>query len=219
METTSPLGGMGYARLNLRWNPFGTLTAAEKKALTVPRLGLSPYIQRLQQPGYALQFSHRGARGKTTHLFFLQEYFPQSPYICFQEGVTRPDIGDSPIYFLDQLHLLPLRQRIGLLRRPASFAIVSHRLHTWEFRAAGLDYEVIRLPIYTIAALKEVIDRRIAWARCDLALPIPQVSEVVIGRLLNQLKSDYLVIQYLYERVETWVREQDGSSSEWDSVW
>jgi hypothetical protein len=204
------MAGTGYAALNLKWNPFGTLTRAEKQALVVPRLDLSPFVERLRQPGYAVQILATGVSGKTTHLLFLHDYFPDAPYVCLDEPTRHPLVPDAPILFLDQLQLMPLRQRLVLFRRPASFAIVSHRNHRWEFRLARLAYDLVTLPPYSAAQLKEVLDRRLTWAWRDPGQPLPQVSLEVVRELLRRCGGEVVVLQHLYDRVERLAAQPEG---------
>jgi hypothetical protein len=187
--------------------------------MIVPRLDLTPYVQRLARPGYALQIGTGGARGKTTHLLWLRDHFPQAPYLCFEGGAALNNLPESQLYFLDQFQLLPLRQRLAILRKPASFAIISHRRHVWEFWAAGLRHELVRLPNYPLDAQKEILDRRIAWATLDPALPRLEVSEAALERLWRLLGDENRIVHYLYDRVEVLAREEHVHIGEWDSIW
>ena len=72
-----------YEHLNLRRNPFGKLTREEKNELVVLRIDLNPYIERLNKPGYAVQFLKEGARNKTTHLLAIRRHFPAAPLHSF----------------------------------------------------------------------------------------------------------------------------------------
>lgn len=205
------MAGTGYAGLNLKWNPFGTLTRAEKQALVVPRLDLSLFVERLRRPGYAVQILATGVSGKTTHLLFLHDHFLETPYVCLDEGTRRAHVPEAPVLFLDQLQLMPLRQRLALLRRPASFAVVSHRNHRWEFRLAGLTYDLVALPAYSAAQLKEALDRRLAWAQRDRGQPVPGISLEEVGALLRRCGGEVAVLQHLYDRVETLAALPEGS--------
>lgn len=204
-----------YAGLNLKWNPFGAMTRAEKQALTVPRLDLSPFVRRLRRPGYALQFLPSGEKRKTTHLLWLRDYFPDAPYICLGDNERALPIPDAPVLFLDQLQEMPVRDRLALFRRPASFALVSHRNHRWEFWLAGLAYDLVPLPGYSAAQMKEALDRRLAWARRDPAQPLPELSPELVRRLLQEHGSELAVLDYLYDRVEELAHNGDDTVWEW----
>jgi hypothetical protein len=192
------------------------MTRAEKQALTVPRIDLCPYVERLKQPGYALQFLSSGAPGKTTHLLFLRDHFPNAPYICLGENGRSPAIPNAPILFLDQLQEMPFPQRIALFRCRASFALVSHRNHRWEFRLAGLTYDQITLPGYSPQQMKEAIDRRLSWACRDKAIPLPSISLETVQKLLQRHGSDVAVLHYLYDQVETLAQENGMEVVEWN---
>lgn len=191
-----------YAHLNLRCNPFGSLSREEKNKLIVLRIELSPYIERLREPGFAVQFLREGARNKTTHLLAIQKHFPGAPYIRLYEGQPAPQFPQSPILFIDWFHALPRVERAGLLRRKASFAIVSHLSHEWEFRRAQLDYDLVKLPVYTVEQLTHQINRRINWAKRNPDIQVPTLSAGSIARLRSRFDDDTAIINYLYEVFE-----------------
>ena len=61
--------GLAFAHLNLRRNPFGEPLRAERGELAVAdRSMLEEWVERLQRPGFAVQFLGGCGRGKTTHL-------------------------------------------------------------------------------------------------------------------------------------------------------
>lgn len=205
-----------YAKYNLKWNPFGTMTRAEKQALTVPRIDLFPYVERLKQPGYALQFLRSGAPGKTTHLLFLQDHFPGAPYICLKENGRIPSIPNTPILFLDQLQEMPFLQRIALFRRQTTFALVSHSNHSLEFRLAGLTYDQIALPGYSVEQMKEAIDRRLIWACRDECQPILSIRLKTVQKLLQRHFSDVAVLHYLYDQIEILTKRNTVETTGWN---
>lgn len=191
-----------YQHLNLRRNPFGHLTRAEKNELIVQRIDLQPYIARLSYPGYAIQFLKEGARNKTTHLLAIRRHFPGAPYIKMIEGQRPPPIPYYPVIFIDWFHAMPRRERTDLLKRPASFGVVSHKNHGREFRKAGLAYDLVRLPFYNLDQMVIQVNRCIEWARRDPALPVPTVSRNTIARLVDKYGDDATVTECLYDIFE-----------------
>lgn len=192
-----------FAHLNLRCNPFGQLTRPEKNELAVLRLDLQPYAERLRIPGYALQFLKEGAPNKTTHMMGISRLLPDAVYVQLREGMPVPHIPEAPALFIDWMHLMPGDERREILRRQASFGIVSHVNHGREFKRAGLTYELVKLPMYTAEQLKVQVDRRIAWARRDPNRPVPAVSLETVSQLLAQFDDDVAVIEHLYDRFES----------------
>jgi hypothetical protein len=191
-----------YEHLNLCRNPFGKMTREEKNHLVVLRMDLNPFIERLKKPGYAIQFLKEGARNKTTHLLVMWRHFPDSPYIRLFEGEPAPAIPNAPVLFIDWMHVLSRRERAELLQRPASFGIVSHQNHGREFKQASLDYDLVKLPKYSIPKMMEQVDQRILWARRDPNKPIPRVTEATLSKLMAENHDEMAVLARLYDLFE-----------------
>ena len=100
-----------------------------------------------------------------------------------------------------------IRRRLALFRRPASFALVSHRNHRVEFRLAGRAYDLVSLPTYTPEQMKETIDRRLAWARRDPTESLQTIRVETVEQLMREHGSELAVLDYLYDRVERLVDE------------
>lgn len=198
-----------YAHLNLRYNPFDDLPLEEYGALAV--VNVDRYVERLRQPGFAVQFVGERGRGKTTHMLALREKFPDAPYCRFWEWMPMPRIADAPVLFLDEPERLPRSFRADLFRRTASFVIGTHVDHSWEFRRVGLDYETVHLQGITIERLQTIIDRRIEWARLGPG-PVPRVTPAATRKLLGHFGDDVRAIEeylyYVFQRL-TEVRDVD----------
>jgi hypothetical protein len=189
-----------YAHLNLRYNPFGRLRPEEKSAFDAIRIDLDHYANRLKQPGYAVQFLREGKPGKTTHLLALRRYYPDAPYVCVEDRAPLPDIPQAPVLFIDQMQRMPRARRLEILRRPASFAIVSHTNHASEFRRARLRYDLIKLSGLTVERLYENIEQRILRARRDEDQPVPTVSKEAAAALMAKYGDNLLAIHvHLYD--------------------
>jgi hypothetical protein len=192
---------LAYAHLNLRWNPFGEIDPEEITQIAVVQV--EQFVSRLQHPGFALQFLGDPGRGKSTHLLALHTYFPQAPYIHFQEKAPIPEIPPAPLLFLDETQRLPISLRKHLFSREASFVIGTHVDHSSEYRKAGLDYESIHLKGMTIDQLEMIIHRRIEWARRDPG-PVPTIARSELARLITRYDDDLLaILARLYEEFQS----------------
>jgi len=186
-----------YVHLNLRCNPFGELTPAE---LAIVRIDLEQIADRLREPGSAIQFLGKRGRGKSTHLFALRRCFPGAPYTHVARGAPVPDVPYAPVHFIDELQRIPWQRRASILRRPASFAIGSHRNHGGEFKRAGPAYETVRLRGLTHAQLRAIVDKRVHWARRSADQPVPTLSDAALAALIARYGDDLRAIEHrLYE--------------------
>ena len=191
---------LAYAHLNLRYNPFGRLTAEVKSAFDAIRINLDHYADRLKEPGFAVQFLRESGAGKTTHLLALRRRFPGAPYVCVTAQDRTPAIPEAPVLFIDQMQRMPRARRMAILRRPASFAIVSHVNHEREFRRAKLAYELIKLSGLDVQRLHESIEQRIIRARRSEDQPVPTVSMEACTNLISRFGDSLSAIHtHLYD--------------------
>jgi hypothetical protein len=157
-------------------------------------------MNRLREPGFAIQFLGRRGRGKSMHLFALRRHFPGAPYTHIARGAPAPDIPYAPVHFIDEMQRIPWARRMRILRRPASFVIGSHWNHRWEFKRAGLAFETVKLRGVTVAQLQAMVDRRIDWARRSAGKPVPRLSEAALAALIARYGDDLRAIEcHLYE--------------------
>jgi hypothetical protein len=191
---------LAYAHLNLRWNPFGAVSVEDISQLAV--LQVEQFVDRLQRPGFALQFLGKPGRGKTTHLLALREYFPQAPYLHFLEKAEIPEIPPAPLLFLDDTQWLPASLCKRIFARQTSFVIGTLSDHSKELDKAGLEYISVQLKNNTVDNVEMIIQRRIEWARRSPG-PVPGVSESEIARLIQEYDGDTrAILSKLYEEFQ-----------------
>lgn len=189
--------------LNLRFNPFGSLTAEERGELAVIAFDLDPLVRRLKRPGFAVLFLGHSGRGKSTHLFALRSHFPQAPYIYVADGEPTPPFPDAPLLFIDEMQRVPRRRRRELLTQQASFVIGSHRNHRRELEKAGLAYEVVKLKRVSVERAQIIFRKRIEFARRSPDRPLPSVSRKTIRRLLIKHRGDLWAVEDdLYDQMQ-----------------
>jgi hypothetical protein len=193
-----------YTHLNLRFNPFGTLTPEEEAAAALPDLDAAVYAARLRRPGTAIQFLGPSGRGKTSHLMALRGYFPAAPYFHIGRGEPVPPFPAAAILFIDEMQRVPRRQRRTLFARRASYVVGSHVDHRREFARARLDYEVIVLGAVTAPRLQAILNRRITVARRHPHGPVPTFTLAAVEMLRACCGADQWAMNgILYDLFET----------------
>jgi hypothetical protein len=181
-----------YAHLNLRFNPFREATREERAALAV--VDIDDLVPWLAAPRRVVQFVAPHGHGKSTHLIALHARFPGAPFIKIHEG-ERAGIPEVPLVFIDEIELMPRRR--DLWRRSGSFAFGSHRDLGAELR--GL---VVRTVVLGEPRLRELVDRRIEWARRGPG-PVPRVSDRTLATLTARHGGDVRAIEAeLYDVVQ-----------------
>lgn len=174
-----------FAPLNLRWNPFGEVPQRDRGRLAVIDADLSPIVARLQEPGFALELVGHCGRGKSSHLYALHDalrsHFVALPVTYVDIG-ARPHIPNAPVVLVDESQHLSRWARRRLFRRRASFVLATHDSHAAELCRAGISSETWRVGGLDPARLREMVRRRIEWARLGPG-PLPAVP----GALLDAL--------------------------------
>ncbi len=203
---------LAFAKLNLRWNPFGEPAPEDMADLAV--VEVESYVERLKRPSFALQYLGESGRGKSTHLAALHRFFPDMPYLRFPENEEIPRIPHAPVLFLDEMQRVPSAQRRQIFSRRASFAIGSHEDHAVELARAGVQTVSVRLQGITPEHLAQIVERRIEWARRGPG-PLPRVSAAKLARLIEEYTDDVAgILARLYEEFQNLeVHTDDGNPS------
>lgn len=207
-----------WARLNLRWNPFGEPPPEEAASLVVlPEAG--ELASHLERPAAALQLLGRCGRGKTARLRHLQARFPTTPYLYLPEDGPLPTLprresqqppgaasrGPAllPTLLLDEAQRLPRHRRRrlfrSLAREGAALALAAHRDLTRELESAGLAVRTQVVAGLRPRQLQAVLERRLEWSRRGPG-PLPDLEpgpEELIERFGDDLRS---ILDHLYER-------------------
>jgi hypothetical protein len=198
METVSD--ALPYVRQNLRRNPFGELDLETRAALAVA--DVEELVALLGTPGRVIQLLGGSGRGKTTLLLAIRDRFPGAPYLKIREG-ERAKIPQSHPLFVDDVQLLPARQRKRLFGRRISFVVCTHEDLSVELESYGLRVTCIR-PAERLSpeALEQAFRRRIEAARRGLG-PVPWVSRDTVESLIRRHGEDVRAMELaLYEGVQ-----------------
>ena len=188
-----------YERLNLKRNPFGEPGDSERASLAV--LDVFRYETLLRQGGWVIQFIGECGRGKSTHLRALHSRFPGAPFRYIGEG-ERPRLEPRPLWFIDETQRLSRWRRHALFRGCESMAIGTHEDHSLAIRRAGKRVEVVEVGGVTHETLREILERRVEWARRGPG-PVPWFAPEDIENLIERFGDDIRSIEgYLYEVVQ-----------------
>ncbi len=186
-----------FVHLNLRRNPFGEVPQDERGALAV--VDVEHFVERLGQPGFAVQFIGECGRGKSTHLHALRQHFVDAPYVRVAEQPRGFRPPPASVLFIDEAQFLSRRQRRRIFGRDASFAVGTHADLAGVFERAGLTYETVHVGGVDAARLRRIIERRMEWARRAPG-PLPRVSPPAVAELVARHGDDLRAIEHhLYE--------------------
>lgn len=199
-----------FARLNLRWNPFGEPASEERQALFVG--GVEDWSSFLRaepsgeggKPRRALELLGPSGCGKTTSLHSLKELFPDATLVawCPIRGWPELPTTQAGLLLVDDAHMA----RGGLLRefqRYRAVAVATQKDLAVSFRASGYETKTVRVPDrVSLSRLVEMVQRRLEWARRGPGPP-PEVEKSTLKNLLDLHGPDLKTIQAdLYDRYQ-----------------
>ena len=190
-----------YNHLNLKQNPFGELDIIKRQELaTVDAYSL---LNKLMEPGFAVQYIGEKGRGKTSNLLALHRFFPRTPYVRVRiEGKNIIPPG-TPL-FIDEAQHLSLWRRLRLFNRNRSYVIGTHEDLGKELRAKGLDFQTIYLgKNLNVAKLARIFQIRIEHVRREVG-PVPRIKYKTIQELMDRYRDDIRSMEdELYERFQS----------------
>lgn len=177
-----------FLSLNLRRNPFGELTPAERTELGI--VDCSEAIQHLSQERAAVQIVGEKGFGKTTHLLLLATHLIGNVYIHIPEcqRAMIPPMGEPLL--IDEAQRLTVMQRWQTFRSDRRLVLGTHTNFEVQLRRAGRRVLTIAADRFTNAShVHKVLNARIEFVR-RVAGPIPSITIKTAAALCRQFGSD-----------------------------
>jgi energy-coupling factor transporter ATP-binding protein EcfA2 len=191
-----------FAHLNLSRNPFGEFNRAMR--IDAAFVDIDALVDRVEQGG-AVQLLGDSGRGKTTHLYALEQRLEPETYIHVNEEGPQPDIPASGLLLIDEIQFLESKRRRQAYNRTGGLVVATHVDVADEMRAAGRDPVTVDLNATNpdLDTLAEMCRRRIdAVARGDG--PVPEISREALVRLRDRFGGNLRAIEHtLYEIFQT----------------
>jgi energy-coupling factor transporter ATP-binding protein EcfA2 len=193
---TPPIGP--FAHLNLTRNPFGEFNRAMR--VDAALVDIDALVECVEE-GRAVQLVGDSGRGKTTHLYALDQRLEPETYIHVKEEGPQPDIPASGLLLIDEIQFLESKRRWQAYNRQRGPVVATHVDVADEMRAAGRDPVTVDLNATDpdLDTLAEMCRRRIdVVARGDG--PVPEISREALIRLGDRFGGNLRAIEHtLYE--------------------
>ena len=188
------MSDLPFLHLNLRRNPFGELTLAEKTALAIVEFDAA--LQHLQLPRSVVQVVGERGYGKTTHLLALAAQFAGHAYVHIPEGqpVATPEKGEP--LFIDEAQRMTFMQRWQTFRSQRRLILGTHTNFEAALRQSGRQVLTIAADRLTDAArVQNLLNARIEFSR-RAAGPIPKITQATAAELYREYRSDIRSIEH-----------------------
>ncbi len=189
---------LAFEHLNLRRNPFGEFSVADRCSVMQPVCDLKKMANKLKQRRYAVQFIGHQGRGKSTHLHALHQLCDGVPFTYIAEGES-PNIPPAPIVFVDESQRLSPHKRKEMFRRQSSFAIATHEDHQLEFDRYQIVSETHHIGGIDNNRLIQILNERIESSRRGPG-PLPTISRTSTHTLITRYDDNLRdMFEYLYD--------------------
>lgn len=187
-----------FAHLNLRRNPFGEVPPEHRGRLAV--VDLDPFLDRLTEPGFVVEFLGESGRGKTTHMRALWDHFRDAPFVKVTNNPRQYHVPRGPVVFIDEAQFLMRWHRRRTFRQnKTSFVVGTHESLASTYERHGLAYESVEVGGTDPDSVAEMIERRVEWARRGPD-EVPKVSDRAVTALIERHGDDLRAIEHhLYE--------------------
>ena len=187
-----------YARLNLKFNPFGELTREQRRQVAVAEL--TNVLDWLSEPRRAVQFVGPCGHGKSSHLHALARQRKDSLYV--RADRESGPVADTPLLLMDEADASWPWTRWARYRRAQQLALALHRPRTTELRAFGFDVLTIHVASAAPDRLRRIFDARSELARRQPG-PVPRVPAAVVRQLVDLHGANVRAMEHqLYDAVE-----------------
>ena len=190
-----------YARLNLRFNPFGELDRQQKIDNAIPRCDVESICEFLSernasngnfdhcepaQDKRAVQFIGRPGSGKSTHLLMLASRLGNYAYVHIPQNCRRK-IPARNFLMVDEAQRLTRRQGKHLLPQASRLIIGTHRCFDKRLVSQGFQVKTIGLDLNPDACwLANALQRKIESARREGGTEPPKISHSTVVKLIDE---------------------------------
>ncbi len=187
------------------FNPFGGLKEEELEHVFVPVLEIEKLVEIIRNgPPSIIEFVGKMGRGKTTHLIFLQKFFPDTKIQLLEKGELFFPETETGLLFIDSIGEVPFLKRIKLYR-DSKVTIVfsthfSRRAESAFFRKPFFSFRVKGL---TSERLKIILEKRIELAASksyDGVIFTNEIADFLVNKYNDDLRS---ILRFLYLKFET----------------
>lgn len=188
------MSGLPFFHLNLRRNPFGELTVAERARLAIVEFDAA--LQHLKLPRSVIQVVGEKGYGKTTHLLALAAQFAENAYVHIPEGQRAAIPARGEPLLIDEAQRMTFMQRWRTFRSQRRLILGTHTDFEQALRRAGRPVLTIAADQFTDASrVQNLLNARIESARRDSG-PIPKVSQTTAEKLFGEFGSDIRRIEH-----------------------
>ncbi len=192
--------------LNFRFNPFGGITPNELRNIIVPKSHFEKIKSLISDSSPTIiELVGKKGRGKTTHLTYLQQYFPEHPilHLTLHNNTFPKEYFEHKIVFVDSMHHLSFRKRIEIFKKIDKVILTTHITRFLEYKYARRAYQSFYFKGLEKEVLVTVIENRIRLALLTPNVEKIHINESFLYQLMHKFGDDFRgILNHLYENFE-----------------
>ncbi len=191
---------------NYKFNPFAGVLDTEIQHTIVPKFSVAAIDSQIENhQAIAIEFLGKQGRGKTTHLVWLQQQFPNYPIFQLDKNASLSDITQhaSEVVFIDSIHHLSFAERIQLFKSKRVVIYTTHFTRKLECALIRKPLKTIRFKGIDIPTLQKIIANRVSFAQKDMQSKRVHFSESELKKLIKMYGDNFRgIINQLYENYQ-----------------
>ncbi|QDT08716.1 hypothetical protein [Planctomycetes bacterium K23_9] len=194
---------MPWQWCNLRRNPFGELTRAERAQLAV--VDIQGIVQQVSQDHTAVQFIGDCGRGKTTRMLALAHAMADASYVYLPEDGPCPSIAVGRPILIDEAQRLPRKVGKAVFASGLPLVLATHRDLSRSLRRFGYSVDTQSIgAANTPELICKLLNRRVEASRREPDVAVPRLSLHDATVLVRKFGSDVRSMEsYLYDVVQS----------------
>ena len=188
-----------------KFNPFSGLHPEEVLVTLVSSLDIQTLIGQIEdETPKIIQLVGKMGRGKTTHLLYLKQHFPDSPLIQLKKGsIINWDeyfAHNHRVFFIDNIQFLSFFKRLWLYRKVPTLVLSSHHNRNLELQLARRKtINTLVLEGISQGQLETIIRNRIQLASYNRNLQF-DLDNDLLDQLIDQYHDDFRgILNHLYK--------------------
>lgn len=201
---------LAYSNLNLKKNPFGSLSYEDISFTFVLLPEIERIIYKLKKGNFLLQLIGNKGVGKTTQLLGIKTLIKGCTYISDPIHLNVNTLPEDKILLIDEFQNIKKRQIKSLIKSNVCIVSATHKDRSKDFSNRGYIVKNIIIEDIQVSLLQKIIDLRLNRFKRDNSMEIPAIPiKVIEGLSRNYGDNIREIICHLYNKIKNLSEVED----------
>ena len=188
------------------YNPFSVVDLECVEDAIIPQVDMDKIRSILGQTSSChIQLVGKKGRGKTTHLKWISNHFPEYPihFLNAKSDTSRLISLPSDVIFIDSIHHMSFLQRLALFKAKKNVIFTTHVSRKLECALSKKSMHSIPCRGIDRDSLKSLLNRRLELASKGRIGEHDVFTDEQVDGLMKKYKDDYrAMIYHLYDKFQ-----------------